>query len=453
MDYKILSKELIEELGGKENILEVSHCFTRLRFVLKDSSNINREKVKTMSGVVTVVEHGGQFQVVFGNKVGKVYDAVKEIIDVEKLNSSKEKEKTSIFNKILNSFAAIFTPVVPAIAGSGMLKGIIAIFVMIFASKGIDIKESHTYIILNAASNAVFYFMPIILGYTCAKVFKCNEFISMIIGATMCYPDIVSLMGIEGNVNLFGIVITKANYTSSVIPIIIAIFIYSYVQKLLEKIIPDVVKIILVPTFGLLIMIPATLMVFGPIGIYIGNFVNWFYYLIMNFSPILLGSFIGAMWCVLVIFGAHRAIVPIGINDVAMTGKQSLLAFAGAANFAQAGAALGVFLKTKNKQLKTISASASITALFGITEPAIYGATLRLKRPMLCAIICGAIAGGVMGWGGSYGTAFANQGILTIAVYAEAGAKAFISYLAGIAIAFFGSAILTYIVGFKDITE
>ena len=207
----------------------------------------------------------------------------------------------------------------------------------------------------------------------------------------------------------------------------------------------------MVPTFSLLIMIPATLFIFGPIGIYIGEFINWVYYFIMGVSPILLGAFIGGVWCILVIFGAHRAIVPIGLNDVARTGKQNLLAFAGAANFAQAGAAFGVFFKTKNKNLKTVAASATVTALFGITEPAIYGANLRLKRPMICAVICGAIAGGLMGWGGSYGNAFANQGVLTIPVYAEAGTKAFLCYLIGIGFAFFGSCIMTMIVGFNDI--
>ena len=332
-----------------------------------------------------------------------------------------------------------------------MLKGILAIAVIIGNYYSTDIKTYNTYIILHAASDAVFYFMPIILGYTAAKVFKAHEFISMIIGATLCYPSVVSLMTSKSEVTFFAIELTKANYTSSVIPIIIAVFILSYIQRFLEKIIPEVLKIIMVPTFSLLIMIPATLLIFGPIGIYIGEFINWIYYYIMGVSPILLGAFIGGVWCILVIFGAHRAIVPIGINDVAQTGRQNLLAFAGAANFAQAGAAFGVFFKTKNKNLKTVAASATVTALFGITEPAIYGANLRLKRPMICAVICGAIAGGLMGWGGSYGNAFANQGVLTIPVYAEAGTKAFLCYLIGIGFAFFGSCIMTMIVGFNDI--
>ena len=254
-------------------------------------------------------------------------------------------------------------------------------------------------------------------------------------------------------VTLFNINITKASYTSSVIPIIIAIWVLSYVERFLKKVIPDVIEMIMVPTLSILIMVPATLLVFGPIGIYIGNGVNWLYQLLINFSPILCGAFIGGMWCVLVIFGAHRPILPIAINDIAQNGRQNLLAFAGAANFSQAGAAMGVFLKSKNKSLKTVALSGSITALFGITEPAIYGANLRLKKPMICAVICGAIGGGIMGYGGAFGIAFANQGILTIPVYAQAGVKGFLSYLIGCLVAFFGSAILTYIVGFNDIEE
>ena len=450
MDYEKIAQQILQLVGNKQNIISVNHCFTRLRFQLKDNNKANREKLLQTEGVISVVESSGQYQVVLGNKVTKIYDALLPLIG--EINSIKQEQpKVSIGIKILNAFAAIFTPIIPAIAASGMLKGILAIAVIIGNYYSTDIKTYNTYIILHAASDAVFYFMPIILGYTAAKVFKAHEFISMIIGATLCYPSIVSLMTSKSEVTFFAIELTKANYTSSVIPIIIAVFILSYIQRFLEKIIPEVLKIIMVPTFSLLIMIPATLLIFGPIGIYIGEFINWIYYYIMGVSPILLGAFIGGVWCILVIFGAHRAIVPIGINDVAQTGRQNLLAFAGAANFAQAGAAFGVFFKTKNKNLKTVAASATVTALFGITEPAIYGANLRLKRPMICAVICGAIAGGLMGWGGSYGNAFANQGVLTIPVYAEAGTKAFLCYLIGIGFAFFGSCIMTMIVGFNDI--
>ena len=453
MDYPQIAQQILQLVGGKENIINFTHCFTRLRFQLHDNQTANREKLLQTEGVISVVEGSGQYQVVLGNKVTKVYEQLVSFVGDVKRNNQTE-PKLSLAVKILNAFAAIFTPIIPAIAASGMLKGILAIAVMIGNYYyQTDIKSYNTYTILHAASDAVFYFMPIILGYTAARVFKAHEFISMIIGATLCYPSIVNLMTSNTEVTLFAIELTKASYTSSVIPIILAVFILSYVQRFLDYIIPEVLKIIMVPTFSLLVMIPATLLIFGPIGIYIGEFINWVYYYIMGVSPILLGAFIGGVWCILVIFGAHRAIVPIGINDVAQTGHQSLLAFAGAANFSQAGAALGVFFKTKNKNLKTVAASATITALFGISEPAIYGANLRLKRPMVCAVICGALAGGLMGWGGSYGTAFANQGVLTIPVYAEAGTKAFLCYLIGIGFAFFGSCIMTMLVGFNDIAN
>lgn len=452
MDYQAIAKEILKDVGGKDNIVDVTHCYTRLRFVLKDTKQANKEALLQTEGVISVVESGGQYQVVLGNKVAHVYNALEPLLAQQLTTKTSTKEKNSLGNRILNTVAAIFTPVVPAIAASGMLKGILAIAVMVANNfYQVDLKPLNTYIILSAASDALFYFMPVILGYSAAKVFKTNEYIAMVIGATLCYPTIVSLMTEESAVTLFGLHVTKANYVSTVIPIILAIFILAYVQRFLEKVIPEVLKIIMVPTLSLLLMIPATLLLFGPIGIYLGDGVNWLYYYIMNLSPILLGGFIGGIWCALVIFGAHRGLVPIGINDVARTGRQNLLAFAGAANFSQAGAAFGVFVRTKNKDLKAVAASATVTALFGITEPAIYGANLRLKKPMIYAVASGAAGGALMGWGGSYGTAFANQGLLTIPVYAEAGTKAFICYLLGCGIAFFGAFLLTIFLGFNDL--
>ncbi|EIO9640552.1 beta-glucoside-specific PTS transporter subunit IIABC [Enterococcus faecalis] len=452
MDYQAIAKEILKDVGGKDNIVDVTHCYTRLRFVLKDTKQANKEALLQTEGVISVVESGGQYQVVLGNKVAHVYNALEPLLAQQLTTKTSTKEKNSLGNRILNTVAAIFTPVVPAIAASGMLKGILAIAVMVANNfYQVDLKPLNTYIILSAASDALFYFMPVILGYSAAKVFKTNEYIAMVIGATLCYPTIVSLMTEESAVTLFGLHVTKANYVSTVIPIILAIFMLAYVQRFLEKVITEVLKIIMVPTLSLLLMIPATLLLFGPIGIYLGDGVNWLYYYIMNLSPILLGGFIGGIWCVLVIFGAQRGLVPIGINDVARTGRQNLLAFAGAANFSQAGAAFGVFVRTKNKDLKAVAASATVTALFGITEPAIYGANLRLKKPMIYAVASGAAGGALMGWGGSYGTAFANQGLLTIPVYAEAGTKAFICYLLGCGIAFFGAFLLTIFLGFNDL--
>lgn len=451
MDYNRIAADLLKHVGGSSNVRGLTHCFTRLRFVLKDFKKADKQVIEHLEGVISVVESGGQFQVVLGTKVTKVYDAILPMVSLEEGGYS-EPEKGNIWNRMLIAVSNMFTPMVPAIAASGLLKGILTIVKIIVANGGGDITTNQTYIIMLAATDAIFYFMPIILAYTSAKVFKANEFVAMALAGTMCYPAIITLMTGEGAVAVFGLTITKATYTSSVIPIIIGVFILSYLQRFLERYIPEVLKIILVPGISLLVMVPATFLVFGPVGIYIGNGINFLYTGMMAISPILCGGFIGGMWCVFVIFGAHRALLPIGINDVATYGHQNLLAFAGAANFSQGGAALGVMLRTKSKDLKTVAASATISAaVCGITEPAIYGCNLRLKRPMVFAILCGAVGGAIMGAGGVYGDAFANNGVLTLATYAAFGMKKFMFYLVGIGIAFFGAAALTLLFGFEDV--
>ena len=453
MNYNQIAKDILTNVGGSGNVKGLTHCFTRLRFQLKDSKKANKETIEHLEGVISVVESGGQFQVVLGTKVNQVYDAIIPMISIDETTEISE-EKVSIWNRILIAVSAMFTPMVPAIAASGLLKGFLTIAKIMAAKQGVDITVNQTYTLIMAGTDALFYFMPVILAYTSAKVFKANEFIAMALGGTMCYPSVVALMTGKDVVSMFGVTITKASYASSVIPIIIGVFILSYVQKFLEKVIPEILKIILVPGLSLLVMLPATFMVFGPIGIYIGNAITFVYTGMMNLSPAICGAFIGGMWCVFVIFGAHRALLPIGINDVAQFGHQNLLAFAGAANFSQGGAALGVMLKTKNKDLKTVAASAAISAsVCGITEPAIYGCNLRLKRPMIYAIICGAIGGAIMGIGGVYGDSFANNGILTFATYAAFSMKPFVYYLVGVGVSFFGAMILTYLFGFDEMGD
>lgn len=452
MNYRIIAKNILQAVGGDENVKTLSCCFTRLRFVLKSNERADKKIVEQQEGVISVIESGGQFQVVIGAKVAKVYDELVKILSLDSLKVDSGEERESIWNRLLIAISTIFTPMVPAIAASGLLKGFLTVAKLIVADRGGDITVNQTYTIILASTDAIFYFMPIILAYTSAKVFKTNEFIAMALGGTMCYPAIVTLMTGSNAVSMFGMEITKASYTSSVIPIIIGVFILSYVQRFLERVIPEVLRIILVPGFSLLIMVPATFIIFGPIGIYIGDIISFAYRGMLELSPILCGGFVGGMWCIFVIFGAHRALLPIGINDVALYGYQNLLAFAGAANFSQGGATLGVMLKSKNKDLKAISASATLSAvLCGITEPAIYGCNLRLKKPMIYAVICGAIGGAIMGAGGVYGDAFANNGVLTLATYAAFGMKKFIYYLIGIGVAFFGTTLMTLIFGFEDI--
>ena len=467
MDYNKIAKDILDNVGGESNVQNMVHCFTRLRFNLKDDSKANKEVVSHLEGVIQVVESGGLFQVVLGSKVEKVYDAMMPMLSLDE-NAAEENssKKGNAWNNVLQMISQMFTPLVPAIAASGLIKGLLTAARLIMNNRGVDISTSDTYVILFAASQVIFYFMPIFLAYTSAIALKCNPIIAMSVGATLVYPQIDAMIqDISVKTSVFGLPVTKGawqigesarvfSYAESVIPIILAVIVLAYLEKFLKKYVPAVLQIIMVPGLSLLIMIPVTLVVLGPVGIYVGNGIQLVYNAVMGFNATLGGALVGGLWGVFVIFGAHRALLPVGLNDVAVSGRQNLLAFAGAANFSQGGAALGVMLKTKNKDLKGVSASAVISAaLVGVTEPAIYGCNLRLKKPMVCAVICGAIGGGLMGFGGVYGDAFANNGVLTIFTYAAFGMSKFIFYLVGCAIAFFGAAAMTYFVGFDDIPE
>lgn len=486
MDYKRIAQNILINVGGKENIKDVTHCFTRLRFVLHDDAKANKEVIERQEGVISVVRAGGQFQVVCGAKVTQIYDALIEVMEGvqiqsntqenknEKINNTdnknvenkKDKNKQrrkNLGNSILQTIAQIFTPLVPAIAAAGLIKGLLTAAKLIMQNNGVDISTTDTYTILYAASQVIFYFFPIFLAMTAAKALKCNQVIAMVIAGTLVYPAIDTMIqDVATNTTLFGLPVIKGawqigdsvkvfSYTESVIPIILAVVVMAYLEKLLKKVIPEVLQLILVPGLELLIMLPLTLSLLGPIGIYIGNVIQVSYDAVIGLSPVLGGALIGGLWGVFVIFGAHRALLPIGLNDVALNGHQNILAFAGAANFAQGGAALGIMLKTKSKELKQVAASGTVAAtLVGVTEPAIYGCNLRLKKPMICAIIAGAVGGAIMGFGGVYGDAFANNGVLTIFTYAAFGMTKFIFYLVGIVVAYFGAAALTYIIGFED---
>lgn len=482
MDYQLVAKSIIQKVGGKENIESVTHCMTRLRFHLFHNERAEKSALEKTEGVVGVVIANGEYQVICGQKVVKIYEAMVELLNdnTEKveipcsleneINTGKENStrstnfvKPNKGNEILQTIAQIFTPLVPAIAASGLIKGILTALRLLMNRRGIDISTTDTYVILYAASQVIFYYFPIFLAMTTAKALRCNRVIAMAIGASLVYPQMDAIIqDVSVKTTIFGIPVIKGvwkigesekvfSYTESVIPILLAIFVMAYLERLLKKIIPEILEIILVPGIELFLMLPLTLCVLGPVGIYIGNGIQFCYSALMNISTILGGFLIGGLWGVLVIFGAHRALVPIGINDVALTGKQNLLAFAGAANFAQGGASLGVMLRTKSKELKQISGAATLAAtLVGITEPAIYGCNLRLKKPMICAIISGAIGGAIIGAGNVFGDAFANNGILTIFTYAAFGTRRFLFYLVGIAVSFFGAAISTYFLSFDE---
>ena len=466
MDYNKIAQDILDNVGGKDNLKQVTHCFTRLRFILKDESLAKKDVVEHLEGVISVVVSGGQFQVVCGAKVTKIYDATVAILGDAVAGGSVDEQvpdqKQPLGNLILQKITEIFTPLVPAIAAAGLIKGLLAAFAKV---PGFDTTNS-TYIIMNTASNVIFYFMPIFLAYTASKALKCSTVVAMMLGGFICHPTIDALVqDVATKSTIFGLPVIKMAftvgesskvfaYTESVIPILLGVIVLYFLEKFLKKVVPEILQLILVPGLSLIIMVPVMLTVVGPVGIYVGYIIQFLYNALYGFSPVLGGIIVGGLWGVCVIFGAHRALLPIGLNDVALTGTNTLMCFAGSANFSQAGAALGVMLKTKSQDLKQVAASASLSAwLVGITEPAIYGCNLRLKKPMVCAVIAGALGGGIMGIGHAVNTGFANNGILTIMSYYGEGTSLgqFVAYLLGIAVAFFGAAILTYIVGFEDV--
>ncbi|MCM3032338.1 beta-glucoside-specific PTS transporter subunit IIABC [Niallia taxi] len=452
MKYEQLAKDIIANVGGKENVNSVVHCITRLRFKLKDESKAQTDIIKNMEGVVTVMKSGGQYQVVIGNHVPDVYKAVVEVGGLNTQSSSEDNgggEKQGIFNQFIDIISSIFTPVLGVLAATGMIKGFNALFLAL----GWLEATSGTYQILNALGDSLFYFFPIFLGYTASKKFGGTTFIGMVIGASLVYPTLTTLTTGTPITTLFsgtvfqspvfitflGVPVILMSYASSVIPIILAAYFGVKLEKFFKKIIPDVVKTFLVPFFTLLIAVPITFLVIGPIatwaGVLIGQATLWLY----NLSPIIAGIFVGGLWQVFVIFGLHWGLVPIAINNLTVHGADPILGTMFAASFAQIGAVLGVWLRTKQQKYKTLSIPAFISGIFGVTEPAIYGITLPLKKPFIISCIAAAVGGGILG--------FAKSQIYMVGGLGIFGIPTYIDPKAGITFAFWG-AVIAIIVGF-----
>jgi len=453
MKYEQLAKDIIEHVGGKENVNSVVHCITRLRFKLKDEGKANTDVLKNMEGVVTVMKSGGQYQVVIGNHVPDVYKAVVETggfnsnAPVESDDDSSEKK--SLLNSFIDIISSIFTPVLGVLAATGMIKG----FNALFLSLGWLTDTSGTYQILNAIGDSLFYFFPIFLGYTASKKFGGSIFIGMAIGASLVYPTLSGLTAGEPLYTLFagtmfespvhitflGIPVILMTYSSSVIPIILAAYVGAKIEKWFKKVIPDVVKMFLVPFLTLLVIVPLTFIIIGPIATWAGQLIGevtlWFY----NLSPIIAGLFIGGLWQVFVIFGLHWGLVPISINNLTVFGADPVLTMMFATTFAQVGAVLAVWIKTNQQSLKTLSIPAFISGIFGVTEPAIYGITLPLKKPFIISCIAAAIGGGIIGATGGQGYITGGLGIFQI--------PSFISPTDGITMGLWG-AIIAAVVGF-----
>lgn len=447
IDYRITAKELVKELGGDANITKVTHCATRLRFILKDESIVDSSKVTKIPGVITTVQAGGQYQVVIGNHVKDAFNYVMELITVDETQEDAPHQKTGIFNRIIDIISSIFAPFLYTLAACGILQGILGIFV---ALNMID-TTGGTYQILNFISWTAFTFLPVLISITASKKFNVNTFVAVVIACALVCPDYINMVSAGEPVYFLGMRVQLLSYTSSVIPIILAIWIASYVQKFFDKYLPIVVRNLFSPMFTITIMVPLTLLAFGPVGNTIGGAIGDIYNYLYNLSPIIAGLIVGGLWEVLVIFGVHWGITPVTVGNYASLGYDTFTGLQASAVFSQAGAALGVFLKTKDKDMKGVSLSAAITGLFGITEPAIYGVNLRLKKPMICGCIAGAIGGAVGGAFHAVSWGYNMPGIATIPAYFKAGhTSQFIGFLISIAVSFVLGILFTCLTKFEN---
>lgn len=448
IDYQKTAKDLVKELGGDANISNVTHCATRLRFILKDESIVDKEKVAKIKGVITTVQAGGQFQVVIGNHVTDAYKYVMNLVTIDdSASGDTQNKKAGVVSRIIDVISAIFAPFLYTLAACGILQGILGVLV---ALNAID-TAGGTYRILNFISWTAFTFLPVLIAVTASKKFKVDTFIALVIACALVCPDYIAMVDAGETVKFLGMKVQLLSYTSSVIPIILAIWIASYVQRFFEKYLPIVIRNLFTPMFTIAIMVPLTLLAFGPIGNTIGGAIGGIYNTLYNLSPIIAGFVVGGIWEVLVIFGVHWGITPVTVGNYANLGYDTFTGLQSAAVFSQAGATLGVFLKTKNKEMKGVSASAAITGLFGITEPAIYGVNLRLKKPMICGCIAGAIGGAIGGAFHAVSWSYNMPGIATLPAYFKAGhTTQFIGLLISILVSFVLGAVLTMIVGFED---
>ncbi|MDQ1236189.1 PTS system beta-glucosides-specific IIC component [Paenibacillus sp. SORGH_AS306] len=453
MDFEKLAKEIVAGVGGEKNVNSLVHCATRLRFSLKDNAKADTTVLEKNPGVIAVKESGGQYQVVIGNTVPEVYEAIGKVSTIidssDREREAGESKSKKGFGAVIDVISSIFAPLLGVMAGAGILKGLL----LICSNFGWLEAKSSTYIILFGAADSLFYFLPLLLSVTTARKFGGNIFVALTIAGALLIPSITALNGAESAVTFFGIPVVMMSYSSTVIPIIIAIIVMSKLEKFCNRRIHESVKNFITPLILLVIMVPLTLMVFGPFGVYVGNGIADILIAAFLFSPLIAGALLGAGWQLFVIFGVHWGLVPVFINNIAVYGRDGIKPAATASVFAQTGASLGVMLKTKNKKLKTLAGSATLSALFGITEPAVYGVTLPLKRPFIAGIIGGAVGGAIIGQAGTQAFASGAPGLLTLPIFYGPGGQGFSGLIMGITASFLISMVLTYILGFEDPVE
>lgn len=453
MDYQQLASAILEKVGGTDNVQSVTHCATRLRFVLKDEQKAATQEIKSLKGVVGVVQNGGQYQVIIGSDVQKVYRSLVALGHFSEDTSNKENVEQSLADKIMATISGIFTPVLPIITAAGMIKAVLSLLVVF----GVVSTESENYQILNFIGDAGFYFLPIFLGGTAARQFKANPYLGMLLGAILLHPTFVSMVSVANEtgvgITFFGIPFRATQYSSTVIPVILAVALLSYVERFADRISPKAIKFFSVPLISILVTGVVTFAILGPIGAIIGQWLGDFFKWLDTFGSWVVPTVVGVFSPFLVMTGTHYGLVSVGINN-RMTIGYDTVAQPGmlASNVAQGGAALAIALKTKDADKKALASSAGITAIFGITEPALYGITLQNRSALISTMISGGIGGFFMGLLGARSFSGGAPGLLTIASYiGDNTLRYFYIALAGLVISVVVSFVLTYIMYRDDV--
>ncbi|MCR4364914.1 MULTISPECIES: beta-glucoside-specific PTS transporter subunit IIABC [Bacillus amyloliquefaciens group] len=446
MDYHKISKEILQLVGGEENVQSVIHCMTRLRFNLYDNAKADRSGLEQTEGVMGTNISGGQFQIIIGNHVPKVYQALMESSGLSDESANKtSKQKKNVLSAVFDVISGVFTPILPAIAGAGMIKGLVALAVTF----GWMSEKSQTHSILTAVGDGAFYFLPLLLAVSAARKFRCNPYVAAAVAGAILHPDLTALLGAGKSISFIGLPVTAATYSSTVIPILLAIWLMSYVEKGIDRITPSSLKLIAVPMLTLVIVVPVTLITVGPLGAILGNYLSVGVNDLFNHAGIAAMILLAGTFSLIIMTGMHYALVPIMINNIAQNGHDYILPAMFLANMGQAGASFAVFLKSKNKTFKSLAFTTGITALMGITEPAMYGVNMRLKKPFAAALIGGAAGGAFYGVTGvaSY-IVGGNAGLPSIPVFIG---PTFLYALIGLFISFAAGIAAALLIGFEDV--
>lgn len=447
MDYQHLGKKILEFVGGKENLISLTHCATRLRFDLLDKSIVNKDAITKLTGVISVVDSGGQFQVVIGNEVQQVYQSINQNLSNENQCTQKVKQREDILSYIISIISTSFTPVIPALTGAGMIKALLAIGKLI----GILSPDSHTYYLLDMLADAAFFFMPILLAYGAASKFSCNPILAMTIAGALLHPNLGRLMALNQDITFIGIPVKLADYAGSVLPIIITVWAMSYIERLAEKITPSMIKFFIKPMIILLLTGPLALVVIGPFGVLLNDLVAQGAGYINGKASWLIPMLMGGLQPFLIITGTAWAMTPIATGQLSRNGSEMINGPGMlASNIAQGAATLCVAIKTQNKNLKQLGYSAGFTALLGITEPSLYGVTLKLKRPLIASMIGGGIAGVYAGLSGLLRYAFVSPGLAGLPAFIGENPMNIVHALITCCIAVVVTFILTWFMGFDD---